>query len=713
MALIGTLRTKLTKWVVGFIMLAMAAFIVGSDFLMGGNRSFFGPDNAVGSIAGYDVTIEEYSQVVQERENDYINRMQRQPGEREMPTLRQQAWDLLIAKYAIQPQFKELGVVVTQTELDDMVQGKNIDEGIKSSFLDSAGNFDRGRLISYMQQIATPPVGANDQMMAMWQGQKSQFENYIANLKLGRERVKYENLLLKTNYVTKAEAEKDYHNQNDVAEAKFAFVPFYAISDSAVQVKDSDLSAYYAKNKHRFKTEASRDLAYVEFSILPSAADSADARTQITEAMEFFKSAANDSAYVYSNSDLNGEYTNYTIASLPSELSANLSDLTPGKMYGPNLENGAYKVLKVSKIGSDTTYNAKASHILIRWDSETPEAKKTAREKAQKILNDIKAGADFSAQAREFGTDGTAQRGGDLGWFTSGQMVKPFQNAVFAATKTGLINQLVETQFGYHIIDVTALKDNTVYTLSSLSIPIVASEETTNTAYLKAEQFADGLSGIDEFKSRAKENSLLVAEAKELKAADRRVNNIDDARPMVVWLFRDAKKGKPSTIFELDERYIVAMMTGETKEGFKSLDKVKDEITPAVRNDLKGKIIIEKIKAKTGTLEEIAQLFGTDGTVQTVNDLKFNSNSLQGVGFDPSAVGIVFSLENGKRSLPIAIESGVLMAEMQNKTIAPAVGDYTMFANQLLQSANNKSSFAISEAIRQDAKVVDKRYNVN
>jgi peptidyl-prolyl cis-trans isomerase D len=148
MALIGTLRTKLTKWVVGFIMLAMAAFIVGSDFLTGGNRSFFGPDNAVGSIAGYDVTIEEYSQVVQERENDYINRMQRQPGEREMPTLRQQAWDLLIAKYAIQPQFKELGVVVTQTELDDMVQGKNIDEGIKSSFLDSAGNFDRGRLIS-------------------------------------------------------------------------------------------------------------------------------------------------------------------------------------------------------------------------------------------------------------------------------------------------------------------------------------------------------------------------------------------------------------------------------------------------------------------------------------------------------------------------------------------------------------------------------------
>ncbi|MCU0418372.1 MAG: peptidylprolyl isomerase [Cyclobacteriaceae bacterium] len=713
MALIGTLREKLTKWVVGFIMVALAAFIVGSDLLTGGNGSLFGGSNDVGSIAGYSISMDEYNAAVQEREADYTNRMQRQPGEREMATLRQQAWDLLIARYAIQPEFEKLGITVTQTELQDMVQGKNIDEGIKNSFLDSAGNFDRGRLVSYLQSINTPPAVGNEQMLAMQQAQKAQFENYIANLKLGRERIKYENLLLKTNYVTKAEAEKDYHNQNDVAEARYAFVPFFAISDTDVEVKDADLQAYYNKTKERYKTEASRDLQYVSISILPSAADSAAAREEINRAATLLKESTQDSSLVYASADWQGEYTNYTIASLPSELSAQLNTLTPGSVFGPTLANGAYKVMKVSKVGSDTTYNAKASHILIRWDNETPEGKKAAKDKAQKILNDIKGGADFAAQAREFGTDGTAQRGGDLGWFVSGQMVKPFQDAVFGTKTKGLINQLVETQFGYHIIEVTEVKNNTVYTLASISMPIVASEETTNNAYLKAEQFADGLGDVESFKARAKEMNLLVSEAKDLKAADRRVDNLDDARSMVVWLFREAKKNKVSSIFELGESYVVAIMTGETKEGYKPFEKVKDEIRPTVMNELKGKKIIEKMGAATGSLEEIAKLFGTDGTVNSVNDLKFNSSSLQGVGFDPKAVGVIFSLENGKRSKPVAVEGGVLVAELQNKTIAPAVGDYTMFANQLLQSANNRSSFGIAEAIRQNAKIEDRRFNVN
>ena len=57
-------------------------------------------------------------------------------------------------------------------------------------------------------------------------------------------------------------------------------------------------------------------------------------------------------------------------------------------------------------------------------------------EKAKKILSDIRGGASFADKAREFGTDGTSSKGGDLGWFTSGQMVKPFQKAVFDAKKT-------------------------------------------------------------------------------------------------------------------------------------------------------------------------------------------------------------------------------------------------------------------------------------
>ena len=62
-----------------------------------------------------------------------------------------------------------------------------------------------------------------------------------------------------------------------------------------------------------------------------------------------------------------------------------------------------------------------------------------AKAKAQDILNKIKGGADFAAMARQFGTDGTKDQGGDLGWFGAGRMVPEFEKAIFAATAPGLL----------------------------------------------------------------------------------------------------------------------------------------------------------------------------------------------------------------------------------------------------------------------------------
>ena len=110
MALIGTLRTKMTKWVVGLVAVAMAAFILGSDFLGNGTRSFFGNDNSVGEIAGTSVKMEDYQAAIQETENNYAMNLNRRPTETEMPGIRQQAWDLLIARLAITPEFAKVGV---------------------------------------------------------------------------------------------------------------------------------------------------------------------------------------------------------------------------------------------------------------------------------------------------------------------------------------------------------------------------------------------------------------------------------------------------------------------------------------------------------------------------------------------------------------------------------------------------------------------------
>jgi peptidyl-prolyl cis-trans isomerase D len=239
--------------------------------------------------------------------------------------------------------------------------------------------------------------------------------------------------------------------------------------------------------------------------------------------------------------------------------------------------------------------------------------KKAAKEKARNILKEIKAGASFVAKAREHGTDGTASQGGDLGWFASGTMVKPFQDAVFNATKTGLLNDVVETDFGYHIISVTNTKDNVAYSLATVERAITPSDATTNEAYRKAENFSVDLSGVDEFTERAKTQGLAVQEAKNLTAGERRIGNLGDARQVIQWLFRDAKTDKVSQVFDQQEEYVVAVMTAETEKGYRPLEVVKEEITPEVRKEIKSKAIIEKLKEVKGTtLEEIASGYGAD-----------------------------------------------------------------------------------------------------
>ena len=99
--------------------------------------------------------------------------------------------------------------------------------------------------------------------------------------------------------------------------------------------------------------------------------------------------------------------------------------------------------------------SVRASHILIAFpEGADAAAKAQAKAKAQKVLKDVKAGKDFAALAREHSQDpGSARNGGDLGFFPQGQMVGPFNDVAFSL-KPGATSDLVETQFGYHIIRV-------------------------------------------------------------------------------------------------------------------------------------------------------------------------------------------------------------------------------------------------------------------
>jgi peptidyl-prolyl cis-trans isomerase C len=96
--------------------------------------------------------------------------------------------------------------------------------------------------------------------------------------------------------------------------------------------------------------------------------------------------------------------------------------------------------------------SVRASHILIRVDANADAAaKQAARARADELLKQLRAGGDFAALAKQHSQDGSAANGGDLGVFGRGQMVKPFDDAVFAL-KPGEMSGVVESPFGFHII---------------------------------------------------------------------------------------------------------------------------------------------------------------------------------------------------------------------------------------------------------------------
>jgi peptidyl-prolyl cis-trans isomerase C len=100
----------------------------------------------------------------------------------------------------------------------------------------------------------------------------------------------------------------------------------------------------------------------------------------------------------------------------------------------------------------------RASHILIKVDADATEAQKTeARKKITAIQQKLKKGEDFASLAENYSEDTTSKKGGDLGYFGRGQMVEPFEEAAFSL-KPNEISDIVETQYGYHLIKVVDKK---------------------------------------------------------------------------------------------------------------------------------------------------------------------------------------------------------------------------------------------------------------
>jgi peptidyl-prolyl cis-trans isomerase C len=149
------------------------------------------------------------------------------------------------------------------------------------------------------------------------------------------------------------------------------------------------------------------------------------------------------------------------------------------KLYASKPENKLVTEADAKKFYDDNPQyfeqpeQVQASHILIKTEGLDDAKKAEARKKLEGILKDVKTGKDFAELARANSDCPSKEKGGDLGLFGKGQMVKPFEDAAFAM-KVGDVSDIVETQFGYHIIKLTDHKDAKKYTFDEMKTKIIA-----------------------------------------------------------------------------------------------------------------------------------------------------------------------------------------------------------------------------------------------
>jgi peptidyl-prolyl cis-trans isomerase D len=701
MALINKIREK-SGIAVTVIAISLIFFMVGGD-LLGPNSMLGGSNNqVVGEIAGKEINIKDFQSRVDGFRQNYEAQSGRSLSENELVGLRDQAWNQFIVDIAYKKQFDKLGLTVTDDELVDMVQGNHISPSIMQAFSDpTTGRFDKTAVVNYLKNLKTLPIE-----------QQKSWENFENSLREERIRSKYENLLKFSAYTPKAQAEKEYVAQNTKATLRYLYVPYFSIVDTTIKVTDSELEKYLSAHRSEYKGTDTRSIEYVTFPVQPAKDDSAALYTEIKELARGLATAPHDSAFAAMNSDISLP-VNMSFATMTDQLKEAVKTFVPGGVYGPYREGNTYYIYKYGGTKLDTVSSAKASHILIRAENQSDSAKAAARVKAEGLLAQIRSGANFEALAATSSADpGSAQRGGDLGYFqNNGAMVKPFEEAVFSATAPGLINKLVESQFGFHIIKVTAPKSNVLYRIAAIGKTIAPSQSTRDEAYRKADEFANSVKTKEQFDEAVKKDkALVVANANRIPETASNVNAIQNGREIVRWAFKDDTKiNNVSSVFETEEQYIVAVLTGKSDQDNVKVDDFRDELTTKVRNQKKSEQITAKLKGATGDLEAIAKKYGAGALVESATDISLATGFLSSAGFDPIALGKAFGLKAGQKSDVFTGENGVFIMEQISKTDAPKIADFTQYKTQLTQSLESRMSYLVNEAIRENAKIEDRR----
>ncbi len=702
MAILENIRKRTTILIL-IIGMALFAFVISGVFtsndLAGGKMG-----SEVAEINGESISINDFRREVETASRRY--------GPNFSSTqLVNTVYDQEVRKAILNQQFEDLGIDVESDQIIEFVKTSGYAQ--IPDFLDENGIFNEEVFKS-----AIADWRANDPLRydAWLQDEKS-------IIQAAKEQI-YFNLIKGGVGATLAEGEFDYQLANKKVDIQYVRVPYTSIPDSTIQVSKDEIQSYVSKHQDQFQQEKARDIRFVYFEEKASAEDETAVKDAITallsDTVEYseerdttdtipgFKNTTDMAAFLDRNSDTKFDTIYKAKNDLPAIASDTLMSLGVGEIYGPYKDGDFYRVSKI--MDKKENGSVKASHILITWEGaeranpNITRTKEEAEARAKELLAEAKQeGTIFTTLARENSDGPSAPRGGDLGYFQEGVMADEFNDFCFN-NPVGTID-LIETEFGYHVVKIDDKQD--VVQVATLSREIEPSEETINTLFTDATKFE--MATLDDepenFGDIARESSYTVRPVNKIKEMEENLPGLGSQRSIVQWAFNDETSVGDIRRFNVNNGYAIVQLTKKYKKGLMTPEDASATALPEIRKERKAEQIIAANQGKD------MNAFASDNNVSlsSATALTVKAPTIPGAGREPLVVGKAFGLDQDQTSGLIKGVTGVFMVKVTNKEDAPSMENFSTYANNLRSSAANRVNGAVYNALKDKAEIEDKR----
>ena len=673
MASLNTLRTKFGIVLSIVIAGALLAFILSLKTEMG----FSGNDPRVGVIDGEKIN---YSEYYNQYEQVKAQSGAQESNEQQSAMLANAAWQALIGKYVLTPGFDKMGLRVTEPERMSMVSGQHPSQAFYNAFADPrTGEYNVAAVHQFLSEAE-----ANAQAQQAWAQLNEQ-------ARMEREVAKFLGLIKGGVYVNSLEVANGVNSANNTYAGKWAGKKYSAVPDSLIQLKSSDIKAYYNSHKNMFKQTPSRALSYVVFEVSPTDDDMLALEKSVAEVGAQFAATEELKSFVRANR--NGKIAdNYVSAKQLSEEEAKA--LLDGATYGPVLKNNEWTMARAldTKIVPDSMG---IRHIVLPYTQEAL---------ADSLLTVLKGGADFAQVAAQYSVyDATAANGGEVGVMPFSAFSGEFA-AALANAKTGDIVKIASGDAIQLMQVYRADKPSKHVQVASITYPVEASAATRRDIHNQAGTFSVNAKGSVEAFNDAASAAAVTPRIASLAQGERTIRGLEDSRDVARWAY-GAEVGDVSEIFPVGKDYVIAMLTEIDDNEFAPLEKVSAQIRAQVLRDKKYDYIVKELSGST--LDEQAKSLGTE--VADFDNVTFGAFYVNGPGFEPRLIGAISSTtEKGVLSAPVKGLSGVYVFEVddiQTSDKQTAEGEKVR-AQAMAESMAQQVSV---QAIQQMAKIQDLR----